>query len=459
MTEAPPRLAERAGVRLDTAPESLEAAARDFGGLRRGRALGVVRPESAEAVERLVAEARRSQVRLTPRGAGLSQSGQSVARDSLTVELGALRRVSDPDRAARTVLVEPGASFRDVLEATLPAKLAPKVMPLNLDLTVGGVLSAGGFGSSSHRHGLAVQTVRSLEVVVGTGERVRATRESQRRVFDSALGGLGRVGIITQAELDLGPVKDGMKTWFLSYDGLQPLLADLLRIQAEDRFDHVEAFASASVQGLKKGPGGRRRPFARWSFGLHVSRGFDGASVTDDEALSGLDFDRMVHVEEDDLPGFSSRYDVRFEAMRATGAWTQIHPWFEVLLPWAAAGPFIEKALEELPLVLGDGHRILILPDAERPAALAFPGSGPALGFALLPMGVLPAFADPVLGALSALHAEAVKRGGKRYPSGWLFEPDRDAWRTHYGNAYPALRRAQDELDPDGIFCSCLARL
>lgn len=459
MSEALSRLAERAGVRIDTERESLEAAGRDFGGLCRGRVLGVVRPESAEAVERLVVEARRSKVCLTPRGGGLGQSGQSVAQDSLSVELGALRQVSEPDRAARTILVEPGASFRDVLERTLPAGLAPRVMPLNLNLGVGGVLSAGGFGSSSHRHGLAVQTVRSLDVVLGTGDRVCATRESERRVFDSVLGGLGRVGIITRAELELAPVQRRIKTWFLSYDTLGPLLTDLQRIQAEDRFDHVEAFASASIQGLRKGRDGRRRPFARWSFGLHVSRGFDTSPITDDQALSGLAFDRVVHAEDDDLSGFSSRYDVRFEAMRATGAWTQIHPWFEVLLPWAEAGRFIEHALEELPLLLGDGHRIMILPDARRPAALAFPRGGPALGFALLPMGVPAAYTEVVLGALSALHAEALRRGGKRYPSGWLFEPDREAWRAHYDDAYPDLRRAQDDLDPDGVFSSVLGRL
>ncbi len=52
-----------------------------------------------------------------------------------------VRRV-DGDR----VTVEAGATWREVLAATLPHGLAPPVLPDYLDLTIGGTLAVGGVG-------------------------------------------------------------------------------------------------------------------------------------------------------------------------------------------------------------------------------------------------------------------------------------------------------------------------
>jgi FAD/FMN-containing dehydrogenase len=48
----------------------------------------------------------------------------------------------------------------------------PAVVPLNLDLTVGGTVSAGGIGATSHTHGPVVSNVSEITAVTGSGRSV-----------------------------------------------------------------------------------------------------------------------------------------------------------------------------------------------------------------------------------------------------------------------------------------------
>src|ERR1700716_1654621 len=70
--------------------------------------IGVVAPRSMADAERALALAREEKVTVLPRGAGTSQSGQSV-NESLVVDCSQhLTRILDLDVAGRRCVVEPG---------------------------------------------------------------------------------------------------------------------------------------------------------------------------------------------------------------------------------------------------------------------------------------------------------------------------------------------------------------
>jgi cytokinin dehydrogenase len=444
------------GLRIETSSSALTANASDFGRLVQGEALAVVYPRSTEHVRELVLWASRHGHKLTPRGSGMSQSGQSVANASVSVDMRDHREVATPDLERSTIVCSSGATWRSVLSRTLGSRLVPEVAPLNLDLTIGGTLSAGGFGSTSHRNGIAASRVKRAEVVLGTGEVVACGTNTRRDVFDAVFGGAGRVGIICNVELQLEPVPEALETIYLLYEDLEVMLADQLALVADGRALHLESFCSASIQGLRRGATGRRQPFSYWLYGLHVTIAANGPTRSA-ELLRGLRFAKQLHVEQEpDYAAFASRYDVRFEGMRATGAWEHAHPWFEALLPFDSAATVVRRALELLPPFFGDGHRVLLLAEMDHPAAIAFPERGPAVIFGVFPAGIPPALREPALDALAKLNEVVAEVGGKRYMSGWLLEPNTSAWQAHYGTTYSQLAEAQRTFDPDGVFRSML---
>jgi cytokinin dehydrogenase len=180
--------------------------------------------------------------------------------------------------------------------------------------------------------------------------------------------------------------------------------------------------------------------------------------VAADRLLSPLRYPRLIHDDYDSPLNFAARYDARFDAMRASGAWVQAHPWFEALLPLDALEGFVHQALALLPPFFGGGHRILFHPQLDRPKALAFPRE-PAAGFAILPEGIPEPVVPKSLEVLRQLDDLVQQLGGKRYLSGFLFDMGRAGWQRHYQGNYEGLRRAKHEFDPDDVFGSRLAPL
>ncbi|MEU8305383.1 FAD-binding protein [Actinomadura sp. NPDC048955] len=281
---------------------------RDFGGIIERSPARVVRPESAREVAAAIREAAAQGLEPVPRGLGHSTYGQSLT-SGVSLDLGGLAGVRDvgPDRA----VVGAGTSWRAVLAATLPLGLTPPVLTDHLDVTVGGTVSAGGIGGTSHRYGTQAENVLALEVVVD-GEPVTCSPGVRPDVFDAVRGGLGRHGVITAATLRLVPAPDRVLSCTVPCRDA----ADLLRVQRETAAEHIAGRVKPSEDG--------------WAYeakAVLYGPGEPPAGTVETEELSYADFaDRM-------------RPDV--EELIALGEWARPHPWGIVLLPGAAAAAVI----------------------------------------------------------------------------------------------------------------------
>jgi cytokinin dehydrogenase len=428
-----------AGITIDESATATEAASTDFGHIARGLALGVLRPKTSQDVAAAVRIAAQRGLRVTVRSGGMSQSGQSVPVHGLSLDV---REVRFLERRGTRAHCGPGVTWRELLSFLAPDDLAPYVVPLNLDLTIGGTLSAAGFGSTSHRYGPAASHVHGLEVVLADGSIASCGPTENTALFDVVLGGLGRFGVIVGVELPLRRLPSKVRTFYFVHDDISQFLADQQGLASHA--DHLEGFCSASVQGLRKGPTGRRQPYALWSYGLHASVEHDGR---DPETLQSSG--RLIHVEDDDAAAFASRYDVRFDVMRATGAWDQAHPWLECMLPLSVAAEVVPRALDMMSVLLGDGHRMTLLADRPVPTSIALPDDRPLVSFAVLPLSVPPYFLERGLALLSAVNDLLLHAGGKRYVSGWMFQP---SWANHFAQQEDEINRRKQRFDPGGVF-------
>ena len=84
------------------------------------------------------------------------------------------------------------------------------------DVGVVGYTLGGGHGWLGRKHGLASNSVRSAELILGDGERVRADPDENSDLFWAVRGGGGSFGVVTELELELYPLPEaygGMVAW------------------------------------------------------------------------------------------------------------------------------------------------------------------------------------------------------------------------------------------------------
>jgi cytokinin dehydrogenase len=321
---------------LSVREEDLAEAGEDFGHVVRRRPLAVLYPRSAADVAAIVRFGRERALPVVPRGAGHTVDGQAQIRDGIVVNLASLAGVGEPGPGRISVFV--GARWRAVVDATLPAGLTPPVLPDYLELSVGGTLSAGGFGGASHQHGCIADNVYDLDVVTPSGELVTCSPTHDSDLFDAVRGTQGEYGIIVRATLALTPANSSARRYLLTYRELPTFLADQRRLIADRRFYHVGGQAQ-----LVPGEG--------WRYVLEAVTTFTAPDQPDDDSLLGdLGHERdTVQAATTAYVEFLDRIGP-FEAhLRAIGSWQHHpHPRCNVLLPGEQAEEIISDFLADL---------------------------------------------------------------------------------------------------------------
>ncbi|MEU2711329.1 FAD-binding protein [Streptomyces sp. NPDC007205] len=436
-------LAARFGPALDTRPEILQEAAQDFGHLVRSEPLGVLRPQSAAEIKDLLEFAGPRGIPVSARGGGHSMYGQGQADRGIVLDLRSLNRVGPVTDGQ--VTVQAGALWREVLAATLPHGRTPAVLTDYLGAGVGGVLSAGGLGGATHRHGLVADQVLELEVVTGAGEHRICSPGRDPELFHAVLAGLGQCAVIVAATLRLVPAPDRVRRYCLYYPGLARCLADQRRLAEEPRFSCLE---------------GQARPIGEhdWQYMIEAVAPHDGPYPPDDSTLlAGLSYDPAALEAEDLGYGeFAHRVDTDEEVLRATGEWLHPHPWLNLLLPHDSAEPVVRAVLADPAFRdLRDTGLVLLYPVLSsrlRAPSFSRPSGEVLYLFALLRTASpgSPETVAAMVAANRAAYELARSRGAVAYPVNALPLSDAD-WRDHYGSRWAAFAEAKHRHDPHFI--------
>ncbi|MCZ9328919.1 FAD-binding oxidoreductase [Nocardia farcinica] len=180
------------------------------------RPAAVAVPRTAEEVAAVVRAAVAAGLRVAPQstGHGAGALSERSMDDVVLLRLSELTGVT-VDPAARTARVLGGTLWQDVLAATAPHGLTA-LHGSAPDVAVAGYVLGGGLSFYGRAHGLAVNSVRSLDIVGPDGTLVHASARQNPDLFWAVRGGGGNFGVVVALELELLPYPDvfaGMLLW------------------------------------------------------------------------------------------------------------------------------------------------------------------------------------------------------------------------------------------------------
>jgi FAD/FMN-containing dehydrogenase len=369
--------------------------------------------------------------------------GRSQVDGGIVIDMGDLRTVHSVRRDR--VVVDAGATWSDVLAATLPLGLTPPVLTDYLPLSVGGTIAVGGVGATTPTYGVQSDNVAELEVVTGAGETLTCSHTANPDLFDAVRAGLGQVGIVTRATLALVTAPEAVRQVQLFYPNLAAMLRDARMLVADGRFDAVQGAVLPVPDGT-------------WAYRLDVAKFFTGAVPADATLLVG------ISNESDSRQPSTVTYLQYLERLaplesilRENGQWACPHPW---LMTFVGDGQVDEVVGEELsrldpPADLGQlgqvvvspirratvGSPLLRLPDDE----LCF-----TVNLVRNPTTDDADATTALVAANRAIYERVRDAGGTLYPVSALPMSIRD-WKRHFGPAYDRLAGAKRRYDPRGL--------
>ncbi|CEG56403.1 FAD-binding oxidoreductase [Legionella fallonii] len=438
------------GQALFSDEQTLAFFSQDFGKLIHSPPSAVCLPQQLSSLQSLIAFAHQHSLPITIRGNGLSQGGQALPLPGgLTLSM---RNFNKPlDLEENTIWVEANTTWSDLLNVSLQQHKAPFVLPYNCNLSVAGVLSAGGVGSSSFKYGAINAHVAALEVIDGLGNKHIVKNDSP--LFHACLSGQGRFAVITKACIQLRPVQTQVATFFLVYSSQDQWFEDIEKVKS--RADYMELFCSPSVQGAKLKEG-KRVPIAQWLYGLHFSVEHEQIAPALNDVIKGLKPWQIIHSQEEDILSYFLRHNSRFDVMKMLGQWDLFHPWYECFITATVLKKYLNDLLHQLPIHYA--NIVHVVPMArESGGFLMFPEGESVYSFMILNPGIPGFLKESCMQAIQTLDECFISSGGKRYLSGFLGQKlSANYWINHFGEQYNSWINLKKEFDPKGIFSSML---
>lgn len=176
----------------------------------------VERPASIEELQDVLRRADKARV------LGAGHSFNRIAdTDGVLISLAALTGIRKIDHAARTVTIEGGTTYAQLLPALHAAGYALENLASLPHITVAGAVSTATHGSGNGNRNLAA-AVAGLELVTANGEIIRRQRGDAD--FDGMVVSLGALGVVSALTLDVVPAFDIRQTVYLDLP-LETLLA------------------------------------------------------------------------------------------------------------------------------------------------------------------------------------------------------------------------------------------
>ncbi len=174
----------------------------------------IARCATTSDVAKAVDFARVRDLPLAVRGGGHNGAGLGTVNDGVVIDLSLLKDIQ-VDPGARTVRVGGGCTWGEVDHATGEYGLAT---PSGIISTtgVGGLTLGGGLGHLTRKCGLTIDNLLEAEVVLASGEAVRASETEHPDLYWAIRGGGGNFGVVTSFLFrlhEVGTVVAGPTFW------------------------------------------------------------------------------------------------------------------------------------------------------------------------------------------------------------------------------------------------------
>ncbi len=238
-----------------------------------GKPLALVRPRNAAEVAVVLRTASEHGAPVVTQGARTGLAGAANAVDGcVLLSTSRMNRILEIDEVDQVAVVQPGVTNAELSRAVLEKGLFYPPDPSSWESsTIGGNVATNAGGLCCVKYGVTGDFVRGLEVVLPTGESLRAGRRTAKGVagYDLArllVGSEGTLGVITEVTLALQPEPEAALTVAATFacgtdalraaaavmaSGLRPSLLEFLdRTTAQAIQDYRDLGLPADVGGL-----------------------------------------------------------------------------------------------------------------------------------------------------------------------------------------------------------------
>jgi decaprenylphospho-beta-D-ribofuranose 2-oxidase len=210
----------------------------------------VARPTTIEQCRETLAYCRRNGMTICARGAGRGYGDLALNDGQALLDMSAMNRIIEFDEEAAQITVQAGIRIIDIYQAVHHRLFTLPASPTESHSSVAGAICANVNGKEAWRNGSFAQQVVRLKLLLANGEVLTIDRSHE--LFNAVVGGIGLLGVIVEATLQLQPIPSP----FVEIDRIPASDVDALlemMTRVELTYDAAVVWVDAYACGRKTG--------------------------------------------------------------------------------------------------------------------------------------------------------------------------------------------------------------
>ena len=164
----------------------------------------VARPTSLEQCREALIYCRQHGMTICARGAGRGYGDLALNDGNALLDMSAMNRILRFDEKTAQITVEAGIRLIEIYQAVHHRLLTLPASPTESHSSVAGAICANVNGKDAWHHGSFARQVVRLTLLLANGETLDIDRSHE--LFKAVVGGIGLLGIIVDATLQLRPI-------------------------------------------------------------------------------------------------------------------------------------------------------------------------------------------------------------------------------------------------------------
>ncbi|MBM3232515.1 FAD-binding oxidoreductase [Candidatus Pacearchaeota archaeon] len=153
-----------------------------------------------EGIRETLKIAREQNLNVSIAGKRHSMGGHAFYPGAVVLDMTSFNKILSINTTEKTVTVQSGATWKDVIEAVNHYNLSVRVMQAYNGFTVGGSLSVN-VHESDPNYGQLIETVKSFRLLLSNGTILNVDRKENSELFGLVIGGYGLFGVILDVDL------------------------------------------------------------------------------------------------------------------------------------------------------------------------------------------------------------------------------------------------------------------
>jgi len=210
----------------------------------------VARPTTIEQCRETLAYCRQQGMTICARGAGRGYGDLALNDGQALLDMSAMDRILEFNEDRAQITVQAGIRIIDIYQAVHHRLLVLAASPTESHSSVAGAICANVNGKDAWRNGSFAHQVVRLTLLLANGETLTIDRSHE--LFNAVVGGIGLLGIIVDATLQLKPIPSPfVEINRIPVPDVDALLATMARV--EQSYDAAVVWVDAYARGRKTG--------------------------------------------------------------------------------------------------------------------------------------------------------------------------------------------------------------